>query len=73
MDTLTLKAFIKINITLVYVCLLSWWMCVLVYAGDDVNVIGKQGLMEKMIVRRFFSRKHGLPDMANWMTNQVCV
>lgn len=38
--------------------------------GDDVNVIGKQSLMEKMIVRRFFSRKHGLPDMANWMTNQ---
>lgn len=43
------------------------------HAGDNVNVIGKQGLMEKMIVRRFFSRKHGLPDMANWMTNQVCV
>lgn len=36
-----------------------------------MNVIGKQGLMEKMIVSRFFSRKHGLPDIANWMTNQV--
>ncbi len=29
MNTFTLKAFIKINITLIYVCLLSWWMCVL--------------------------------------------
>jgi hypothetical protein len=41
--------------------------------ADNISVTVKMGLMEKMIMSRFFGRKQGLPELVNWMHNQVCV
>lgn len=39
--------------------------------ADDERVTVKQGLFEKIMVSRFFGRKHNLPDLVDWMHNQV--
>lgn len=40
--------------------------------ADDERVTVKQGLLEKIMVSRFFGRKHNLPDLVDWMHNQAC-
>ncbi|TFJ80567.1 hypothetical protein NSK_007994 [Nannochloropsis salina CCMP1776] len=37
---------------------------------DGVSVTGKMSLIEKLMYRRFFSRKNELPGIAQWMTQQ---
>lgn len=38
--------------------------------ADNVSVTVKMGLMEKMIMTRFFGRKQGLPDLVGYMHKQ---
>jgi len=38
--------------------------------ADDLSVTAKMGLMEKMIMARFFGRKQGMPNLVTWMTKQ---
>jgi len=37
---------------------------------DDISVTVKMSLMEKMIMKRFFGRKQGMPNLVGWMTMQ---
>lgn len=39
--------------------------------ADDVKVLTKISVIEKMIMSRFFGRKLGLQEMVHWMHNQV--
>eukprot|EP01038_Epipyxis_sp_PR26KG_P008189 gene8189-11078_t len=38
--------------------------------ADNQSVTVKMGILEKLIVSRFFGRKQGLPDLVDWMLNQ---
>mmetsp|Transcript_28925 Transcript_28925/g.41244 ORF Transcript_28925/g.41244 Transcript_28925/m.41244 type:complete len:581 (+) Transcript_28925:57-1799(+) len=37
---------------------------------DNCSVTLKMGIMEKLILYRFFGRKQGLPELVHWMHNQ---
>ena len=37
---------------------------------DDLTVTPKMGIMEKMIMVRFFGRKQSMPNLVAWMNNQ---
>lgn len=37
---------------------------------DGVSVTAKMGIVEKLIMSRFFGRKQGLPDLVHWMHRQ---
>lgn len=39
--------------------------------ADNISVTVKMGLMEKLIMSRFFGRKQGMPELVKWMHNQV--
>ena len=39
--------------------------------ADDISVTVKMSVMEKMILARFFGRKQNLPELVDWMHNQV--
>lgn len=39
--------------------------------GDDVRVTGKVNIMEKIMVSRYFGRKQKLPELVDWMHNNV--
>lgn len=39
--------------------------------ADNSSVTVKMGLMEKMIMTRFFGRKQGLPEILSWMHRQL--
>jgi hypothetical protein len=39
--------------------------------GDNERVTVKGNLFERLMASRFFGRKHPLPDIVDWMHNQV--
>jgi len=39
--------------------------------ADDSTVTAKMGMLEKMIIKRYFGRKLKLPQVMSWMINQV--
>eukprot|EP01035_Chromulina_nebulosa_P030287 gene30287-40257_t len=45
-------------------------MCV-IFSPDNISVTSKMSLLEKLIMYRYFGRKQGLPELVQWMHNQV--
>jgi hypothetical protein len=39
--------------------------------GDGVRVTEKMSLLERVMLSRYFGRKQNLPELVDWMTNQV--
>jgi hypothetical protein len=39
--------------------------------GDGVRVTEKMSLLERVMLSRYFGRKQNLPNLVDWMTNQV--
>jgi hypothetical protein len=38
--------------------------------ADNISVTVKMGMVEKLIMSRYFGRKQGMPDLVSWMHNQ---
>jgi predicted patatin/cPLA2 family phospholipase len=39
--------------------------------SDNLRTTSKVGIIEKIMTKRFFGKKQNLPNMVDWMHNQV--